>query len=152
VIELHWKYRETQDSEFADANHRCFSIQVQDCDGDTSRWHIKRGDQYVAVGEERSVGDVYHLDHAMATAIMVLGYLVKAADLNDFVKNEMPQIKAGTHPLCDDQRPANSCEPGASAPVPQPPVSGRNASRPHLERRQCAPTSLPGNARGSAHD
>jgi hypothetical protein len=104
VIELNWKYRETQDSEFADAKHKCFSIQVQDCDGDMSRWHIKRGDQYVAVGEERSVGEIYHMNHAIATAIMVLGYLVKAVDLNDFVKNDLPRIEDGTHPFCFDTR------------------------------------------------
>lgn len=104
MIELNWKYRETQDSEFADAKYKCFAIQVQDCDGDMSRWHIKRGDQYIAVGEERSVGDVYHMDHAIATAVMVLGYLVKAVDLNDFVKNELPRIEDGTHPFCFDTR------------------------------------------------
>jgi hypothetical protein len=92
---IRWKYSETRDSEFADAKHKCFTIQVQDCDGDMSRWHIKRGDLYVAVGEESSVNDVYHMDHAMATAIMVLGYLVKAVDLNDFVANELPKIRAG---------------------------------------------------------
>jgi hypothetical protein len=95
IKELNWKYRSTRDSEFADAKYQCFEVQVQDCDGDWSRWHIKRGDQYVAVGDEHSVGKVYHMDHAMATAIMVLGYLAKAVDLNDFVANEMPQILAG---------------------------------------------------------
>jgi hypothetical protein len=104
TIELNWKYRETRDSEFADAKHKCFAIQVRDCDGDMSRWHIKRGDQFVAVGAENSVkspaGDtIYHMDHAMATAVMVLSYLVKAVDLNDFVRNDMPLIEAGTHPM-----------------------------------------------------
>ena len=92
--DLHWKHRSTRDSEFAEAKHKCFVIQVQDRDGDMSRWHIKRGDQYVAVGEERSVNGVYHMDHAMATAVMVLEYLLKAVDLNDFVANEMPKLKA----------------------------------------------------------
>jgi hypothetical protein len=100
--DLHWKHRSTRDSEFAEAKHKCFTIQVQDCDGDMSRWHIKRGDQYVAVGEECSVNGVYHMDHAMAMAVTVLGYLVKAVDLNDFVKNEMPLLEAGTHPLQQD--------------------------------------------------
>jgi hypothetical protein len=98
-INPRWKYRSTRDSEFADAKHKCFAIQVQDCDGDFSRWHIMRGDQYVAVGETYSEEDVYHMDHAKKLAATTLAYLVKAVDLNDFVRNEMPLIEAGTHPL-----------------------------------------------------
>lgn len=86
-IELNWKYRSTNDSEFAEAKFKCFAVMVQDCDGDMSRWHVKRGKQYVAIGEEHSVNGVYHMDHAMATAVIVLQYLVKAVDLNDFVES-----------------------------------------------------------------
>lgn len=93
---LEWKYRETRDSEFADAKFKCFQIQVQDCDGDMSRWHIKRGDQYVAMGELGG-NEPYHMDAAMTLAAEVLAHLWRAVEMNDFVQNEMPKLKAAGH-------------------------------------------------------
>lgn len=90
---LVWKYRETRDSEFADAKFKGFAIQVQDCDGDMSRWHIKRGDQFIAMGELGSVSP-YHMDAAMKLAEEVLGHLWRAVEMNDFVQNEIPKLRA----------------------------------------------------------
>lgn len=90
---LVWKYRETNDSEYADAKFKGFAIQVQDCDGDMSRWHIKRGDQFIAMGELGSI-QPYHFDAAQALAQEILGHLWRAVEMNDFVQNEIPKLRA----------------------------------------------------------
>lgn len=89
---LVWKYRETNDSEFARARFKCFEIEVQDCDGDMSRWHIKRGDQYVAMGDLYGIKP-YHFDAAKKLAQDVLAHLWQAVEMNDFVQNELPKLK-----------------------------------------------------------
>lgn len=92
-IKLDWRWRETRDSEYATARYRGFDIQVQDCDGDLSRWHIKRGDQYIAMGETDG-NEQYHMDVAMAQAAQVMGYIWGAVDMNDYVRIELPRLKA----------------------------------------------------------
>lgn len=88
---IEWRYRETRDSEFATARVKGFEIQVQDCDGDFSRWQIKRGDQYIVMGEESGPK---HWDDARRRAIEVWSYVWKAVDMNDFVANEIPRLRA----------------------------------------------------------
>lgn len=91
---LQWEYRETRDSEYGRAKFKCFEINVQDCDGDFSRWDIKRGGQYVAVGETGGSKDEYHFDAAHRIAAEVLKHLWRAVEWNDFVQNEMPKLAA----------------------------------------------------------
>jgi len=96
-IKLEWRYRSTRDIEFATAKYKGFEIQVEDCDGDFSCWHVKRGEQFLVVGEcgstKNANGDfVYHMDAAMARAIAVFGYIWKAVRMNDFVQNRLPKI------------------------------------------------------------
>lgn len=91
---LNWKWRETNDSEYGRAKFKCFEINVQDCDGDLTRWDIKRGDQYVAVGETFGSKGEYHLDAAMRIARETLVHLWRAVEMNDFVANEMPKLRA----------------------------------------------------------
>lgn len=93
VPPLQWKYRSTRDSEYARARFKCFEINVQDCDGDFSRWDIKRGDQYVAMGELTGITP-YHMDAAKELAEKVLAHLWRAVEMNDFVQNEMPKLRA----------------------------------------------------------
>lgn len=93
IPKLEWQYRETNDSEYATARAKGFEIQVQDCDGDMSRWHIKRGDQYLAMGEVGGI-DPYHMDAALKLATDVFGHIWQAVEMNDFVTNEMPNLKA----------------------------------------------------------
>lgn len=90
--ELDWKYRSTRDSEFASARFKCFEILVQDCDGDASRWDIKRGKMYIAMGE--CIGnDPYHMDAAKKEAREVLVHLWRAVEMNDFVTREWPKLR-----------------------------------------------------------
>lgn len=91
---LEWKYRETNDSEYARARFKCFEINLQDCDGDMTRWDIKRGDQYVAMGEIGGHTPVYHFEAAEKLALETLQHLWRAVEMNDFVQNEMPRLKA----------------------------------------------------------
>lgn len=85
---LDWKWREHRDGDIGHARFKCFDLGIQDCDGDFARWDIKRGQIYVAVGEERDT------DKAEAKVVEVLAPLWRAVELNDFVANELPKLKA----------------------------------------------------------
>lgn len=84
---LTWQYRETRDSEYATAIWNGFKVQVQDCDGDMSRWHIERDGQLLASGEMGGIKP-YHFDAAKILARAVLGYVWDAHNTNEFVKSE----------------------------------------------------------------
>lgn len=79
---LNWKWREHRDGDIGDARFKCFDINIQDCDGDFARWHIKRGDVYLAMGEERDT------DAAEAKVMVVLATLWRAVEFNDLIAAE----------------------------------------------------------------
>ena len=83
---LKWTYRETNCDETANAKFKGFEIIVQDCDGDMSRWCVKRDGQYIAMGEISTV-DPYHRDAAMKLATDVFGYIWEAVEMNDFSRH-----------------------------------------------------------------
>lgn len=91
--ELRWMHRSTRDSEFATARVKGFEVQVQDCDGDFSRWHIKRGDQYIVMGECGGFSP-YHMDAAVTVATVAWRQVWAAVEMNDFVAKELPRLEA----------------------------------------------------------
>jgi DnaJ-class molecular chaperone len=76
--EIEWRYRENQDSEFAEAEIADLQVLAQDCDGDFSYWHVKRGETFLAAGEIRWSGELYHFDVAMERTVEVAKAILQA--------------------------------------------------------------------------
>lgn len=92
--ELDWKWRETRDGDIGRARFKCFDLGIQDMDGDGARWHIKRGEQYFAMGETYWTKEEDYMDAAQRIVRETLVHLWRAVEMNDFVANELPKLKA----------------------------------------------------------
>lgn len=84
--EIKWRYWETNDSEYGKAFIGNMKLIVQDCDGDFSRWQIKRGRKYLASGQCNG-NYPYHFDRAKEKVIEVASYLNEAHELNILALN-----------------------------------------------------------------
>lgn len=79
---IEWRYRENQDSEFADTEIGDLQAHAQDCDGDFSRWHVKRGKTFLAAGEILYGNERYHFDVAKDRAVEVAKAILQAERYN----------------------------------------------------------------------
>ncbi len=80
--EVQWRYRQNRDSEFAETESEDLTLLAQDCDGDFSYWHVKRGNKFLAAAEVRWRSGPYHFDIALERAVEVAKAILKAEHYN----------------------------------------------------------------------
>lgn len=78
-----WSYRENVDSEFAECQIGDLAVLAQDCDGDFSRWDVRRHGKYLAAGEAHDEDGKYHFDVAKDVALWTALAIVEADKLNE---------------------------------------------------------------------
>lgn len=85
AIEINWKWREHWSGDVGKARFKCFDLSIQDMDGDAASWSVRRGDMYVAAGEEDDT------DKAVEKVKEVVGYLYRGIEINDFKRENPPR-------------------------------------------------------------
>lgn len=83
--QIQWNEQDHRDGMTGKAVIADIHIHVQDCDGDTADWDLKRGDEYLAMGNVVATDDDY--EAAKDEAELVARSILNAEERNAFMKS-----------------------------------------------------------------